>query len=50
MSLDIWASIKPYTVFAFVSFGLECVLILRNGSNNAPTVYLHAVGNDVVKS
>ena len=48
--LVIWVSIKSYSVFAFVSFGLKCVLILKDGSVNAITVYLHTVGDDLVKN
>ena len=48
--LDMLASIKPYTVLVFVYFGLECVLILKNGSSNILTVCLHIDGNGVIKT
>ena len=48
--LGIWVSIEYYTTFTFVSFGLECVPILKNESRNVFTVCLNIDGDDVVKS
>ena len=50
LSVGIWASVNPYIIFDFIFSGLECVLMLLNRINKAPTICLHITRGIEVKS